>query len=425
MPYRTSIQTSEHSPGHSSHSNNSNQLPQTMSANQRTAARWLAQGGTSNEGTAHLHHLASMYKRTRTHSGQSQLQTSTDHFNLPHPLQQHAPSEHLSDKELSWNLAQLRQKAVKDHLPIYSPSSSAACADVQAAFQQQQHTSQPLGDLSLFMPLRSMSLQMLSQQIPSMSYDQAAAHPETAGPHGSSGHAQGLHSQSDPLSQSETHQPRSHGSHAFLQSARQQSFASQEQPASELQQTSASGISQQHAFERPHGLSSFSMPFMNAPHSVHSSMQTSHQESTRFASTDAVPMDVCQGHSFSATSGSNADAWQRAMASAAENAVPTHLKPPVILISQVLPCCSLHCYLAAVLQAQFSAWVQWPGSAAYLLSMHASKHCLQRRLIEPVIAIMCMMGTCNIDPFGMAVNESLCMWCGFGLHQLPSVPQKC
>ena len=369
IPYRTSLHTSDHSPGHSSHSNNDIQMPQTMSANQRTAARWLAEGGINDEGSAHLRHVASMLKRTRTQLGQPQFlistdQISTDQISLSKPLQprQRAPSQHLSDTELSWSLAQHQQKAMKDRrLPAYSLSSSAACADVQAAIQQ-QHVSKPLGDLSLFMPVQSMSLQMLSQQIPSASYDQAGrpltGHVDTAGPQGSPAHAPGSHApgshapgshgshgQADLLSQCQTHQQRTQESYAFLQSVRQQSFASQPQPASELWQTSTYSVTQQHAFERPHGLSSFSMPFMNAPHSVHSSMQGSRQESVRFATGSAAPMDVCQDHNVSSTSASNADTWQKAVANAAELAVLTHLKTPVIPISQVGPLavCSMHC----------------------------------------------------------------------------------
>lgn len=361
MPYRTSLQTSDHSPCHSSHSNNSNQMPQTMSANQQTAARWLAEEGTNHEGSTHLRHVASMFKRTTTQFGQPQFQISTDqistdristdHTSLSNPQQQsqHAPSEHMSDKELSWSLAQHQQKAVKDQrLPAYSLSSSAACTDIKAAIQQ-QHVSQPLGDLSLFMPLQSMSLQMLSQQIPSASYDQAGrplnGHGDTAGPPGSPAHAQGSHGQTDLLSQCQTYQQRTQESHALLQSSRQQSLASQAQPASELQHTSTSGVTQQDAFERPHGLSSFSMPFMNAPHSLHNSMQGSRQESARFANGSAAPMVVCQDHSVSSTSASNAKPWQNAVGDAFELAVPTHLKPPVILISQVRPVtvCSMHC----------------------------------------------------------------------------------
>ena len=304
---------------------------QNRTTHQSTAARWLAQGTTNDEGSAHLQHLASMFKHTRTHLGPPESRADCISPLEQRQNSQKSPSHYLSEKELSWNLAQPQRNSAKDQLPSCLPFSSAACA-----FAQQLQASQSLRDLSPLTSGQSLQLPTLSQQM-SVSHDMLQGaqtfgrplHVSTSGQDPLP--CEQFSSQPLPMSHSQTSGLHSQHSQAVLQSVRHPSLASQ-QPQSELQHVS--GTSQRHAFERPHGLSSFSMPFMNAPHAPHT-QQASGQAPQRYTSSVAAPMDVCQDHSFSSTSTSIADVWQNAVASAAEQTVPPHPRHPVILISQV------------------------------------------------------------------------------------------
>lgn len=306
---------------------------QNRTTHQSTAARWLAQGSTNDEGSAHLQHLASMFKRTRTHLGPPEARADCISPLEQRQDSQKSPSHYLSEKELSWNLAQHQRNSAKDQLPCCVPFSSASCA-----FAQQLQASQSLSDLSPLMSGQSLQLPTFSQQM-SVSHDMLqggqtfgrALHASTSGQDPLP--CEQFPSQSLPMSHSQTSMHHSQHSQAVLQSVRHPSLASQQPPQPELQRA-FDGTSQRHAFERPHGLSSFSMPFMNAPHAPHT-QQASGQAPQRYTSSMAAPMDVCQDHSFSSTSTSNADVWQNAVASAAEQTVQPHPRHPVILISQV------------------------------------------------------------------------------------------
>lgn len=306
-----------------------------MSMHELTAARWRSQSNSSDEGSAHLQHLARMRKRTRLQPEQSE-----DHDASHRPSNVYSPSaSHLSDNELSWSLTRNQGKGLQDQLPTYTAASSAMCSLAQAT-SQPQCVAEALGNLSPRTSQQSMHLQIMSQQLllgslgsqdllpHAQAFGQLPTQLPVARHQDSPLHKQTSHSPLHPLPSS---QPSQHGH--MSQSLEVPSFSSQ------LQRhdipTSSTMLNQRHAFERPDGLSSFSLPFMNAPHAVQTSQQTSDHAHAYPAAGVATAMDMCQPSSFTSTSTANADTWQRAVASAAQQAVPPSLRRSVNLVFQV------------------------------------------------------------------------------------------
>lgn len=352
MPYSTvqqatAQQATDVGPGRPAEGNDRNddsQIRTKTSMHELTAARWRAQGSLSEEGSAYFQHLANIRKRTRVQPQQPQQPEANDISLSDHNEPHSVSAGHLSDQELSWRLSWHQGMAVQDCLPAYDLSSSAACSSVQAAAQQQQ-AAPSLGDLSQSMPQQSIHLQIMSQQLLLGSQD---LHPSAQSLGRNLLQANTSSQQDSPLhgSQDLRPPPSQNNKHDQMPlSAGLQSFAPQLQSQPELH-THTATMSQRHAFERPNGRSAFSLPFMNAPHSVHNRRQGPGAVAACSLAGAVTPMDVCQDHSLASTSTTNAGAWQNAVASAAGQGVLPHLRPPVNLVFQVCRSTTpLPCYL--------------------------------------------------------------------------------
>lgn len=329
------------------------QMQAHVSTHLAAAARWQPTGSAEfvqDEGSAHVQQLTSMYKQNARRQEQLQLGPDGNSPNEPQPGA--SASEFLPDKELSWSLNQhqhqrqhqRQQLSAQEQLPAYNPSSSAACAFLQSESQEQMGPCVLTGILPVvpenLLHGRHSSAQGLlssdeqSQQHASQAFSMPCSNTVLAGMQDRSVHDLPSSLQSDlPLVE-----------HATGQAFMNDHLEPLSQPVPAHQQAAAPASSHRHAFERPMGLSSFAMPFMNAPHSSHAMLPSS-APGQRFLDNHAVPMDVSQDHSFSSASSTHPDLWSTGPATLAEQAVPPHLKPPVILISQVFAHPLRRCWL--------------------------------------------------------------------------------